>query len=93
MSKYKFALKTNCVKEMKDDELESWKRAVTCADGVWITYYNNYIDFIQTVRYYNHAVVVAYVHTCTSLLELLEALWKLVMLRSFVYVRTYIHYM
>ena len=49
---------------MKDDELGSWKRAVTCADGTWMTRGFHSQNATYSIRNYFTGALLYYKHIC-----------------------------
>ena len=54
----------NRMKDMNDDELGSWKRAVTCADGVWMTRGFHSQNATYSIRNYFTGALLYYLHIC-----------------------------
>ncbi len=52
------------MKNMKDDELRSWKRAVTCADGVWMTRGFHSKNATYSIQNYFTGALLYYLHIC-----------------------------
>ncbi len=52
------------MQEMKDDELGSWKRAVTCADGTWMTRGFHSQNATYSIRNYFTGALLYYKHIC-----------------------------
>ncbi len=51
-------------KRMKDDKLGSWKRAVTCADGTWMTRGFHSQNATYSIRNYFTGALLYYKHIC-----------------------------
>lgn len=54
----------NDMKVLKDDELGNWNKAITCADGVWLTKGFHSTNGTATLRNYMNNSLLYYTHNC-----------------------------